>query len=100
MGMECGRMRGLASDPDFTALEMFFFPDRYDFLEPVNREAAGVEGFPAMGRRHRDRHRDFADFHHADTMLDRDPHDAETLACFIGKLAYLAQRHRLVGLVL
>src|SRR5258708_38553024 len=95
-----GRMRGLAADPHFAALEVFLLPDRHDFLQPIDREAAGLEGFCAMRRRDRDRYRGLADIDQADAMAYGDTHDLPSLARLAREPAHLAERHRLAGLVL
>src|SRR6266436_324044 len=100
MFMQVRWMRGLAADPDFAALEIFLLPDRDDFLEPIDREAAGLERLRPMGRRHRNRNRGLADRDHADAMLNRDTHYPPAFAGLTRQLAHLAERHRLVGLVL
>src|SRR5690348_11202130 len=78
---------------------MLLLPDWYDFLEPVNREAAGLERFCAMRRRYRDRYRRFADIDHANPMRNRDAHDAPAPASLLCQLAHFRQRHRFVGFV-
>src|SRR5580658_777286 len=101
MGVAGGwRMRGLAADPHFAAFEIFLLPDRRDFLQPVDREAAGLERFPTMRRRDRDRDRSLADVYQTDTMVNRDTHDLPSLARLACEPAHLAERHRLVSLVL
>src|SRR6185437_242228 len=101
MGMAGGgRMRGLTSDPHLSALEVFLLPDRHDFLETIDREAAGLERLRAMGRRDRDRYRGLADIDPADAMAYRDTHDLPSLARLASEPAHLAQRHRLVSFVL
>src|ERR1700689_680580 len=93
-------MRGLAADPNLAAFEMFLLPDGYDFLQAVDRESAGLEGFCAMWCRDCYRDRGFADFDDADAMCDRDARDFPSRARFDCELAHLGQRHRLVGFVL
>ena len=73
-------MRGLAADPDFAAFEIFLLPDRHDFLQPIDREAARLEGLGAMGRRDRNRDRRLADLDDADAMSDRDARDFPSCA--------------------
>jgi hypothetical protein len=46
--VEPGWVRGLAADPYFAAFEMLFFPDGDDFLQAIDREAAGLKGLGAM----------------------------------------------------
>src|SRR5579871_4792192 len=100
LSVQFGWMRRLAADPDFAAFEIFFLPHRNDFLEPIDREAARLEGFRAMRSRDRNRHRGFADRNEADAMLDRDAHDFETLARLAHQFSHLTERHRFVGLIL
>src|SRR6185437_7945739 len=100
-----GRGRGradasLAADPHFAALEVLLLPDRHDFLQPIDREAAGLEGLRAMRRRDRDRYRGLADIDQADAMAYGDTHDLPSLARLAREPAHLAERHRLVSLVL
>src|SRR5208282_1156954 len=82
-------MRGLAADPYLAAFEMLFFPNRYDFLQPIDREPARLERFCAMRRRDRKRHRRLAYFDDADAMRDRDAHDFPSRASLYGELAHL-----------
>src|SRR5208283_1475195 len=93
-------MRGLAADPYLAALEMLFFPYRYNCFQPINREPARLERLSAMRRRDRDRHRSLADFDDAGAMRDRDARDFPSRARRDRELAHLGQRHRLVGFVL
>ena len=56
-------MGRLASHPNFATLEMFFLPNRDDFLKPVNSEAASLESLGAVGGGDRDSNRNLANFH-------------------------------------
>src|SRR5580693_5702825 len=94
------RMRSLTADPDFAALEMFLLPDRDDFLQAIDGEAARLERLRAMRRRNRDCDRSFTDFDHSDAMSYRDASDLPSAAGFLGQFANFRQGHRLVGLVL
>src|ERR1700722_9555243 len=100
MTLERGWVRGLAADPDFAAFEVFFFPDGHDFLEAIDCEAAGLEGFSAMRRGDCDRDRSLADFDDADAMRDCYPRDFPSRAGLDCELAHLRQRHRFVSFVL
>src|SRR5208283_5699661 len=93
-------MRGLAADPYLAALEMLFFPYRYNCFQPINREPARLERLSAMRRRDRDRHRSLADFDDAGAMRDRDARVFPSRTRRDRQLAHLGQRHRLVGFVL
>src|SRR5262249_49324974 len=93
------RMRSLTADPHLAAFEMFFLPNRHDFLEAIDRKAAGLEGFRAMRRRYCNRHRGLPDLDHSDSMRHRDAGDFPSTAGLLGELANLRKRHRLVGFV-
>src|SRR5581483_7119769 len=92
-------MRGLASHPYLSALEMLLLPDRHDFLEAVNCETARLEGLAPMGCGDGDRDRSLAEIDDADAMGDRDAHDRPSSPRLARDLAHLGQGHRLVRLV-
>src|SRR4029450_8787863 len=85
----------LQADPDLAVLEVLPLPDRHRLLHRVDREAAGLEGFAAMGRGDRDHHAGLADLQATDAVNEGDPaDDRPALADGAADLAHLGQRHR------
>src|SRR5215470_478162 len=91
----------LQPDPHLAVLEVLLLPDRHRLLERVDREAARLEGFPAMRGGHRDEHARLTDLEAADAVDEGELADArEPRAGRHGDLAHLRQRHRRMRLVL
>src|SRR4029450_10213961 len=85
----------LQADPDLAVLEVLLLPDRYRLLQRVDREAAGLEGFAAMGRGDRDHHAGLADLQATDAVNEGDPaDDRPELEGGAAELAHLGQGHR------
>src|SRR5262249_29247933 len=93
------RMGGLAADPDCATLEIFLFPDRNYFLEPINGETAGFKGFCTMSRGHRDSNRGLANFDYPDPVAYREANDLPALTRLVGEFSHFGEGHRLIGLV-
>ena len=68
-------------------------------LERIDREAAGLEGFAAMGRRRDDDDRGVADLELTNAMRDGDARARPFLGGLVGDLLHLALGHLGIGLV-
>src|SRR5258708_26651325 len=92
---------GLQAHPHLAVLEVLLLPDRHRLLQGIDGEAAGLEGFAAVGRGDRDHHARLPDLAAADAMDEGDAiADVPAAAEACRRLPHLGACHPALGVVL
>src|SRR5439155_15256442 len=89
----------LPFDPDLAVFKEFFFPDRNDLFEFINRVMAGIEGGTAVGGCDDHSHTSLSDIEMAEAVNHSDGVDVPGLPDENSNLFQLFQSHRFIRLV-